>query len=111
MMTFLTSSRQFPKTRLRRPRAREFSRRLLAETRLTVDDLIYPLFVTEGKNKRVAIPSMPGIERLSLDLLLKEAEELLELGIPAIALFPAITADNKSLKAEEAYNRRGLIPT
>ncbi len=110
-MTFQTSSRQFPKTRLRRSRAMEFSRRLLAETQLTVDDLIYPLFVMEGKNKREAIASMPGIERLTLDLLLKEAEELLKLGLPCIALFPVIASDKKSLQAKEAYNRRGLIPT
>lgn len=83
---------------------------MLAETRLTVDDLIYPLFVMEGKNKREAIASMPGIERLTLDLVLKEAEELLKLGLPAIALFPVIAADKKSLQASEAYNSRGLIP-
>lgn len=109
-MTFSISSRQFPKTRLRRLRASAFSRRMVAETRLTVDDLIYPVFVIEGKNQREAIPSMPGIERLSLDLLLKEAEELKKLGIPAIALFPKIAADKKSLQAEEAYNSQGLIP-
>jgi len=110
-MTLLTSSRQFPKTRLRRSRATAFSRRLLAETRLSVDDLIYPMFVQEGKNQRQAIASMPGIERLSLDILLKEAEELVALGIPAIALFPVIASDKKSLRAKEAYNSRGLIPT
>lgn len=109
-MTFLISPRQFPKTRLRRSRATDFSRRLLAETQLTVDDLIYPLFLMEGKNSREAIPSMPGIERITLDLLLQEAEILLRLGIPCLALFPVISMDKKSLKAKEAYNDQGLIP-
>jgi porphobilinogen synthase len=109
-MTFLMSSRQFPKTRLRRTRAAAFSRRLVAETTLTVDDLIYPLFLMEGKNRREAIPSMPGIERLTLDGILQEAEILVRLGIPCIALFPVISMDKKSLKAKEAYNNQGLIP-
>lgn len=109
-MTFPTSFRQFPKTRLRRSRAHEFSRRMMAETRLTVDDFIYPLFVIEGKNQREAISSMPGVERLSLDLLLKEAEEICKLGIPTLALFPRIDTHKKSMHAEEAYNSRGLIP-
>ncbi|HSW70377.1 MAG TPA: porphobilinogen synthase [Gammaproteobacteria bacterium] len=109
-MTFLPSSRQFPKTRLRRSRFTEASRRLIAETQLTVDDFIYPLFLMEGKKKREALASMPGIERLTLDLLLQEAESLLRLGIPSLALFPVIPADKKSLEAEEAYNPAGLIP-
>ena len=110
-MTFLPSSRQFPKTRLRRSRATAFSRRLIAETQLTVSDLIYPLFLMEGKNSREAIGSMPGIERITLDLLLKEAEVLLRLGIPSLALFPVIRTDKKSPQAKEAYNSKGLIPT
>jgi porphobilinogen synthase len=76
---------------------------------LSVDDLIYPVFVTEGSNQRVAIGSMPGIERLSLDLLLEEAYELFSLGIPAIALFPVVAAEKKSDLAKEAYNPEGLV--
>jgi porphobilinogen synthase len=82
----------------------------MAETALTVDDLISPVFVLEGKNKREAISSMPSIERMSLDVLLKEAEDYVKLGIPAIALFPVISSDKKSLYAEEAYSSEGLIP-
>lgn len=98
----------FPYTRMRRMRRDDFSRRLMREHRLTVDDLIYPMFVLEGENQREAIASMPGIERLSIDLLVSEAKELVELGIPAIALFPVTPADKKSLMAEEAYNPDGL---
>lgn len=108
-MTVQLSDRQFPKTRLRRMRASPFSRRLMAETQLTVDDLIYPMFILEGVNQREAITSMPGIERLSVDLLLQEAEELVKLGIPAIALFPVIAADKKTLDAKESYNPAGLV--
>jgi len=100
---------KFPLTRMRRMRYSDFSRRLMRENVLTVDDLIYPMFVTEGSNQRQAIASMPGIERLSLDLLLEEARELYELGIPAIALFPVIEADKKSENAAEAYNPDGLV--
>jgi porphobilinogen synthase len=99
----------FPHTRMRRMRYTDFSRRLMRENRLALDDLIYPLFITEGANERQAIASMPGIERLSLDLLLEEAHELYHLGIPAIALFPVIAADKKSDDAAEAYNPDGLI--
>ncbi len=99
----------FPQTRMRRMRYNDFSRRLMRENRLSVDDLIYPMFVTEGSNQREAISSMPGIERLSLDLLLEEAHELYNLGIPAIALFPVTAADKKSENAAEAYNPDGLI--
>ncbi len=101
--------RRFPKTRLRRMRAALFSRRLMAETRLTVDNLIYPLFILEGKNRSEPIQSMPGIQRISIDLLLKEAEEIVKLGMPAIALFPVIDITKKTLLAEEAYNPNGLI--
>ncbi|MDP3332966.1 MAG: porphobilinogen synthase [Methylococcaceae bacterium] len=100
---------KFPLTRMRRMRYSDFSRRLMRENALTVDDLIYPMFVTEGSNQRQAIASMPGIDRLSLDLLLEEAHELYELGIPAIALFPVIEADKKSENAAEAYNPDGLV--
>ncbi|MGZ4992412.1 MAG: porphobilinogen synthase, partial [Methylobacter sp.] len=78
----------FPQTRMRRMRYNDFSRRLMRENNLSVDDLIYPMFVTEGSNQRESISSMPGVERLSLDLLLEQAHELHDLGIPAIALFP-----------------------
>jgi porphobilinogen synthase len=90
-------------------RFNDFSRRLMRENHLSTDDLIYPLFVTEGLNRREPVASMPGIERLSLDLLLKEAEEAAQLGIPAIVLFPVITAEKKSLDAAEAYNPDGLV--
>lgn len=87
----------------------EFSRRLMRETRLTADDLIYPLFIVEGSGQRQPIDSMPGIERLSIDELLKEAAELFELDIPAIALFPAPNPETKSLNGAEAYNPDGLV--
>ena len=87
----------------------EFSRRLMRETRLTTDDLIYPLFIVEGSGQRQPIDSMPGIERLSIDELLKEAAELVELDIPAIALFPAPNPETKSFNGAEAYNPDGLV--
>ena len=108
MSTYQTN-RQFPYTRLRRMRFDKGSRRLMAETHLSVDNLIYPLFILEGTNRREVIHSMPGIERLSVDLLLKEAEELVRLNIPAIALFPVIEKSKKSLLAEEAYHPNGLV--
>jgi porphobilinogen synthase len=98
----------FPHTRMRRMRADEFSRQLMRETVLTPADLIYPMFVIEGKKKTEAIKSMPGVERFSIDLLVKEAKELHALGIPAIALFPVTPKKQKSLMAEEAYNPDGL---
>ncbi|MGR0278293.1 porphobilinogen synthase [Marinomonas dokdonensis] len=98
----------FPFTRMRRMRKDDFSRRLMRENRLSCDDLIYPMFVIEGENTRQAIPSMPGIERVSIDLLLKEAAELVELGIPMVALFPVVDEPQKSLLAEESYNPDGL---
>ena len=103
-----SNSSYFPASRLRRMRQHDFSRRLVAEHQLTVNDLIYPMFIIEGENKRETISSMPGIERLTLDLLLQEAKELVALGIPAIALFPVTPADKKSLMAEEAYNPEAL---
>lgn len=107
-MSFTNSQRFFPETRMRRMRANDFSRRLMRETVLTPDDLIYPVFVIEGENKREAIPSMPGIERLSIDLLVKEARELVSLGVPAVALFPVTPLNVKTELAEEAYNIDGL---
>lgn len=101
--------RSYPKSRMRRMRYSSFSRRLMAETRLHVDDLIYPMFIIEGKKSAEPIASMPGIVRRSIDLLLKEAESLLKLGIPAIALFPVISIEKKNEKAKEAYHEDGLI--
>ncbi|MEO0442636.1 MAG: porphobilinogen synthase [Pseudomonadota bacterium] len=101
--------RQFPRTRLRRNRFSEFSRRLVRETELSTSDLIYPMFVIEGINKRVAIDSMPGIERYSIDALLKEAEVIAKLGIPAIALFPNVESSLRTLDGSEAYNPDNLI--
>ena len=95
-MSFVPASRLFPATRLRRNRRDEFSRRLVRENVLTVDDLILPVFVLDGENRREAVPSMPGVERLSIDLLLEEAEELVALGIPALALFPVTPLEKKS---------------
>ena len=87
----------------------QFSRRLMRETHLSADDLIFPVFVKEGAGDNQAIPSMPGTYRLSIDLLLREAEELVELGIPAIALFPVVGQKSKSLDGKEAYNPDGLV--
>ena len=101
-------TRQFPITRMRRMRADDFSRRLMREHTLTTSDLIYPMFVIEGFNLREPVASMPGVERLTIDLLVEEAEELVELGIPMIAIFPVVPAEQKSLFAEEAYNPEGL---
>ncbi|MEM0516073.1 porphobilinogen synthase [Pseudoalteromonas sp. YIC-827] len=98
----------FPYTRMRRLRKNDFSRRLTQEHELSVNDLIYPVFVLEGKNRREAVESMPGVERLSIDLLIEEARELAALGVPAIALFPVTPGDKKTLHAEEAYNPEGL---
>lgn len=103
------SNRYFPASRPRRMREQDFSRRLMAEHKLTVDDLIYPMFILEGEQQRESIASMPGIERLSLDLLLVEAKELIALGIPAIALFPVVPAEKKSLTAEEAWQPDALV--
>ena len=107
-MTFQPAPRPFPLSRMRRSRKDDFSRRLMRETRLTTDDLIYPVFVLEGTGQREPVASMPGIERLSIDLLLEEARELVELGIPAVALFPVTPTEAKSLNAAEAWNPEGL---
>ncbi|MCG8708313.1 porphobilinogen synthase [Brenneria sp. 4F2] len=100
----------FPGRRMRRIRRHDFSRRLVAENQLTVNDLIYPVFVMEGSKGRQEVPSMPGVYRMTIDVLLKEAEEIAKLGIPVLSLFPVIEADKKSLNAEEAYNPNGLVP-
>ncbi|MGA2187649.1 MAG: porphobilinogen synthase [Steroidobacteraceae bacterium] len=98
----------FPRTRMRRMRRDEFSRRLMRETQLTVDSLIYPMFVVEGRKQRQAIASMPGVERVSVDELLRECESLVRLNIPAIALFPVIPLEKKSLDARESWNPEGI---
>ena len=103
------NSIKFPATRMRRMRKDDFSRRLMRENTLTVDDLIYPVFVIEGTQRRESIASMPDVERLSLDLLIEEARELYILGIPAIALFPVVAMDKKSDDAAEAYHPDGLV--
>ena len=95
--------------RLRRMRKHEFNRSLIRENSLSTSDLIYPLFIIEGENERVKIDSMPGIERLTIDQLLVEAKEIVNLKIQAIALFPVISSEKKSLEAEESYNSDGLI--
>jgi len=101
----------FPSRRLRRSRANAFSRDLVRENSISAKDLIYPVFVLEGENKKESVASMPGIERKTLDLLLEECQEIVDLGIPAIALFPVIDASKKSLEAEEAFNPDGLVQT
>jgi porphobilinogen synthase len=103
-----TYNRRFPQTRMRRMRRDDFSRRLMRENVLTPDDLIYPVFVVEGKGDRQAIASMPGIERLSIDQLVLEAKHIHSLGVPALALFPVTDPKSKSLDGREAYNPDGL---
>lgn len=98
----------FPAMRMRRMRRDDFSRRLMRETVLTPADLIWPVFVLEGQGQREAVASMPGVERLSIDLLVREAAALAALGVPAIALFPVTPQAAKSLDAREAYNPQGL---
>jgi porphobilinogen synthase len=101
---------KYPLSRMRRMRRDDFSRRLMRENQLTVNDLIYPVFVLEGVGRREAVASMPGVERVSLDNLLPVAAECVRLGIPALALFPVIDAGLKTLGAEEAFNPDGLVP-
>ncbi len=108
MANFSMQRAPFPATRMRRLRASESSRRLVRQTSLTPADLIYPVFVLEGQSQREPIASMPGIERLSLDLLQEEAKYLASLGVPAIALFPVTPAGKKTEDAREAYNPNGL---
>ncbi|MEE8057730.1 MAG: porphobilinogen synthase [Pseudomonadales bacterium] len=98
----------FPNTRMRRMRSDDFSRRMMRETILTINDLIFPVFVLEGKNQQETISSMPGIERISIDLLVEEAKLLNNLGVPAIAIFPVTPQQAKSEFAEEAFNPDGL---
>jgi len=98
----------YPTTRMRRMRRDDFSRRLMRETVLTPDDLIYPVFVLEGSGQREPVPSMPGIERMSIDLLVEEAQAITALGVPAMALFPVTPMSAKSEDAREAFNPDGL---
>lgn len=104
-----TSRAAFPATRMRRLRARPFSRALVSENTLSPADLIYPVFVLEGSGEREAVASMPGIERLSIDLLIEQAREAVDLGVPAFALFPVVGAEHKSLLAEAAFAPDGLV--
>ena len=99
---------QYPRVRMRRMRRDEFSRRLMRETVLTPADFIYPVFVMEGSGQRVAVPSMPGVERLTVDELVREAEAVARLGVPAMALFPVTAPEAKSLDGREAWNPDGL---
>lgn len=101
-------TRQYPATRMRRMRRDDFSRRLMRETVLTPDDLIYPVFVIEGKATREPVASMPGVERLTLDELAKEAKIAATLGIPAMAIFPVPASDTKTDTGEESWNPDGL---
>ncbi|MEE9446721.1 MAG: porphobilinogen synthase [Arenicellales bacterium] len=101
-------SRNFPNTRMRRLRAYDFSRRLVCENKVTVDDLILPVFVIEGKNQTEAVPSMPGVERMSIDILVQSAKRWHSLGIPAIAIFPVTPPEVKTERAEQAYDPNGL---
>ena len=101
---------RFPSVRMRRMRRDDFSRRRMREHRLSVDDLIYPVFVLDGKGRREAVASMPGVERLSLDLLLPVAEECVQLGVPVMALFPVIEQSRKTADGREATNPEGLVP-
>ena len=98
---------QYPRVRMRRMRRDDFSRRLMRETTLTAADFIYPVFVMEGSKQRVAVPSMPGVERMTIDELVREAEAVAKLGVPAMALFPVTAPEAKSLDGREAWNARG----
>lgn len=111
MATSTILKRTFPQTRLRRMRMKPFTRRLMQENHLTVNDLIYPVFICEGKNQIQPVGKMPGINRLSLDMLVRECETLTQLHIPAIALFPVLDIAKKSNDGKEAYNSKGLLQT
>ena len=108
-MALNTPHRSFPATRMRRMRADPFSRRLMKESHLTPDDLIFPVFIKDGSGEREPVGSMPGLFRISIDELVKEAREIVSLGIPAIALFPNIPSTKKSGDGAEAYNPDGLV--
>ncbi len=101
---------KFPLRRMRRLRRDDFSRRMVREHRLSADDFIYPVFVIDGQRRSEAVPSMPGVERLTVDVLLKQAERCVELGVPAIALFPVVDNKLRTADAREAFNPEGLAP-
>jgi porphobilinogen synthase len=101
----------FPNTRLRRNRKADWMRRMVSENSVSASDLVLPLFVHEGKGARTPIASMPGVERLSPDLIIEQAKKAYDLGIPAVALFPVVPAEKKTDKAEESYNQKNLICT
>ena len=101
---------KFPVRRMRRLRRDDFSRRMVREHRLSADDFIYPVFVIDGKNRREAVPSMPGVERLTVDGLLEQAARCVELGVPAMALFPVVDSKLRTADAREAFNPDGLAP-
>jgi porphobilinogen synthase len=107
-MTHHHTPSQYPRVRMRRMRRDEFSRRLMRETTLTASDFIYPVFVMEGSGQRVAVPSMPGVDRVTVDELVRDAGEVARLGVPAIALFPVTPPQAKSLDGREAWNPDGL---
>jgi porphobilinogen synthase len=102
--------RRYPTTRMRRNRSDDFIRRLVRENAITVDDLIYPMFVIEGQGQSTPVQSMPGIDRFSVDLLIEQAQQVHALGIPAVALFPNTEPEKRSLDGAEAYNPDGLVP-
>ena len=108
-MTFAFAG-NFPARRMRRMRRDDFSRRLMREHRLAADDFIYPVFVLDGARREEPVPSLPGVSRKSVDLLLRDAERCVELGVPALALFPVIPAEQKSLDAAAAWHPEGLVP-
>ena len=108
MTDVLPTRSPYPTTRMRRMRRDDFSRRMMRETILTPNDFIYPVFVLEGNGEREPVPSMPGVERMSIDLLLEEAQTIAALGVPAMALFPVTPMSAKSLDAREAFNPDGL---
>jgi porphobilinogen synthase len=102
--------RRYPTTRMRRNRSDDFIRRLVRENAITVDDLIYPMFVIEGQGQSTPVQSMPGIDRFSVDLLIEQAQQVHALGIPAVALFPNTEPEKRSIDGAEAYNPDGLVP-
>src|SRR5262245_66086046 len=104
-----TTLGRYPTTRLRRNRREDWSRRLVAEHRLSVDDLIWPVFVQEGSNSRTPVSSMPGVDRLSVDLFVEAVKQARDLGIPAVAIFPEVDAAKKTPDAREAYNADNLV--
>jgi len=106
----MISLSRFPQKRMRRMRRNGFSRRLMRESQLSANDFIYPIFVLEGENRKEEVDSMPGIYRQSVDVLMEQAEKCMQLGIPALAIFPVVDDKLKNLTADEAFNPDGLVP-